>query len=109
MYCTKCGTQNSDGSRFCTACGASTELGAGGYAGGNPAAAGYTASGTAAPGKRLRRIIADKKIAGVCAGFAEYFDMDVTLVRLIWLALVLIPPAPGVIIYIVAWIILPKS
>jgi phage shock protein C len=109
MYCTKCGTQNSDGSRFCTACGASTETGAGGYAGGNPAAAGYTASGTAASGKRLRRIIADKKIAGVCAGFAEYFDMDVTLVRLIWLALVLIPPAPGVIIYIVAWIILPKS
>jgi len=54
-------------------------------------------------------VIADKKIAGVCAGFAEYFDMDVTLVRLIWMALVLIPPAPGLIIYIVAWIILPKG
>ena len=57
----------------------------------------------------MRRVMAGKKIGGVCAGFAEYFDMDVTLVRLIWAALVLIPPAPGVIIYIVAWIILPKD
>ena len=64
---------------------------------------------TAAPGKRLRRVMAEKKIAGVCAGFAEYFDMDVTLVRLIWVGLVLLPPAPGVIIYIVAWIILPRG
>ncbi len=102
MYCTKCGAQNSDGTRFCTACGASTEPAAeyGALPGG---------ATTSAPGKRLRRVMADKKIAGVCAGFAEYFDMDVTLVRLIWLAMVLIPPAPGVIIYIVAWIILPRS
>jgi phage shock protein C len=63
----------------------------------------------AAPPRRLRRVIADKKIAGVCAGFAEYFDMDVTLVRLIWVGLLLLPPSPGLIIYIVAWIILPKS
>jgi len=54
-------------------------------------------------------VIADKKIAGVCAGFAEYFDMDVTLVRLIWVGLLLLPPSPGLIIYIIAWIILPKS
>ena len=53
--------------------------------------------------------MSEKKIAGVCAGFAEYFDMDVTLVRLIWVGLVLLPPAPGLIIYFVAWIILPKG
>lgn len=79
---------------------------------------GYTASGTAsypassypvAPPRRLRRVMADKKIAGVCSGFAEYFDMDVTLVRLIWVGLVLLPPAPGLFIYFVAWIILPKG
>jgi phage shock protein C len=67
---------------------------------------GTTAS---APGKRLRRVMADKKVAGVCAGFAEYFDMDVTLVRLIWVGLFLLPPSPGLIIYIVAWIILPRD
>ena len=115
MYCTRCGGQNTEGSHYCTVCGASMSSGAAPDSGG-PTASGYsTAGGTAssfqaaATGRRLRRVIADKKIAGVCAGFAEYFDMDVTLVRLIWLALVLMPPAPGVIIYIVAWIILPKG
>jgi len=112
MYCTRCGTQNTDGSRFCTACGAFMETGLPPVS--QPMPSGFSPGGAAssypsAPGRRLRRVIADKKIAGVCAGFAEYFDMDVTLVRLIWMALVLIPPAPGLIIYIVAWIILPKG
>ena len=110
MYCTRCGAQNTDGSRFCTSCGASTAIGAapadtGGPGAGYPANAAYAA----APPKRLRRVMAEKKIAGVCAGFAEYFDMDVTLVRLIWVALFLLPPSPGLIIYVVAWIILPKA
>ena len=76
-----------------------------------PGASGFTQDATypSAPPKRLRRVLADKKIAGVCAGFAEYFEMDVTLVRLIWIALFLLPPSPGFIIYVVAWIILPKS
>ena len=83
----------------------------GGADSGNPAAAGYSTSGAtaSAPVKRLRRVMADKKIAGVCSGFAEYFDMDVTLVRLIWVGLFLLPPSPGLIIYIIAWIILPKN
>ena len=46
----------------------------------------------AAPPRRLRRIISQKKIAGVCAGFAEYFDTDLTLMRVIWVALLLLPP-----------------
>ncbi len=53
--------------------------------------------------------MANKKIAGVCVGFAEYFDMDVTLVRLIWVGLFLLPPSPGLIIYLVAWAILPRG
>jgi phage shock protein C len=106
MYCTRCGGQNTDGSRYCTVCGASLS---GDPAGTAPGAGYAPAYPAAAPGKRLRRVMAEKKIAGVCAGFAEYFDMDVTLVRLIWVGLVLLPPAPGVIIYIVAWIILPRG
>jgi phage shock protein PspC (stress-responsive transcriptional regulator) len=50
-----------------------------------------------------------KKIAGVCAGFAEYFDMDVTLMRLIWVGLLLMPPNIGIIGYIVACFVLPKE
>ena len=61
------------------------------------------------PRRRLRRIIAQKKIAGVCAGFAEYFDTDITLMRVIWVALLLLPPQLGLIAYIVAWVVLPKS
>jgi phage shock protein C len=70
----------------------------------NQAAAG---NGTAP--RRLRRIMSEKKIAGVCAGFAEYFEMDVTLMRVIWLALLLVPPNLGLIGYIVAWAVMPKS
>src|SRR5580704_76758 len=101
MYCTRCGGQNTDGSLYCTACGASLSTGAPGVDQNAASGPGYGASSAAppyqaaAPGKRLRRVMAEKKIAGVCAGFAEYFDMDVTLVRLIWVGLVLLPPAPG--------------
>ncbi len=35
--------------------------------------------------------------------------MDVTLVRLIWAGLALLPPSPGVIIYVIAWIVLPTT
>jgi phage shock protein C len=97
MFCTGCGTRLDDTARFCTNCGKSTVS-----PGAGPAAA------QAAPAKKLRRIIAEKKIAGVCAGFAEYFDMDVTLMRLIWVGLLLIPPNIGIVAYIIAWIVLPK-
>ncbi|WKV60159.1 PspC domain-containing protein [Riemerella anatipestifer] len=56
-----------------------------------------------------------KKIAGVCAGMAAYFGMDMTAMRLIWLALFLIlitlPGSPMlmVLVYVVFWIILPKA
>jgi len=97
MFCTACGTRLDDMARFCTSCGKSTVT----------QGAGSTAA-QAAPARKLRRIIAQKKIAGVCAGFAEYFDMDLTLMRLIWVGLLLIPPNIGIVAYIIAWIVLPK-
>jgi phage shock protein C len=67
-------------------------------------------SSAAATPRRLKRAMVAKKIAGVCAGFAEYFDMDVTLVRLIWAGVSLMSGiVPGVMVYIVAWIILPQG
>ena len=102
MYCTRCGTQNADDANFCTSCGASTIAGA-------PSPQSAPPYSDPPPPRRLRRVVADKKIAGVCAGFAEYFDLDVTVVRLIWVGLTLIPPAPGIIVYIIAWIVLPKD
>ena len=49
-----------------------------------------------------------KKIAGVCAGFAVYMDVDVTLVRILWL-LTAIFTGVGFIAYIIAWIAMPKE
>ena len=50
----------------------------------------------------------DKKIAGVCAGFARYFEVDVTLMRILWI-IVAFSTGIGFIGYIVAWIAMPKD
>ena len=49
-----------------------------------------------------------KRIAGVCAAFANHFDMNVTLIRLVWLLLVLFA-GTGILAYIVCWIVIPKE
>jgi phage shock protein C len=52
----------------------------------------------------------EAKIAGVCAGFARYFSLDVTLVRVLWVVLTVFPmPFFGLVSYIVAWIVMPKD
>lgn len=48
----------------------------------------------------------DKKLAGVCAGFADYFDIDVTIVRVLWVCSVLCLGF-GILPYIIFWLILP--
>jgi phage shock protein C len=101
MFCTQCGAQLNDSARFCTSCGKPADSSS---AGANPAGSTFAA----AP-RRLRRIMAQKKIAGVCAGFAEYFDTDLTLMRVIWVALLILPPNLGAIAYVVAWAVMPKS
>lgn len=59
--------------------------------------------------KRLVRSQADKRIAGVCGGLAEYFDMDPTIVRITWVILSIVCGAVifGVIAYLAAWFIIP--
>ncbi|OFL55104.1 PspC family transcriptional regulator [Streptococcus sp. HMSC073F11] len=50
----------------------------------------------------------DQKIAGVCAGVANYFDMDPTIVRVIWGVLAFCYGA-GIVAYIILWIIAPVA
>jgi phage shock protein PspC (stress-responsive transcriptional regulator) len=59
--------------------------------------------------RRLTRSLHDRRIAGVCGGFAEYFHVDSTVVRLIWAVLTVVPGCIilGLIAYFVAWIIMP--
>jgi len=58
--------------------------------------------------KRLYRSIRNRKIAGVCGGVGDYFDIDPTIIRLAWLAVIL-AGGGGLIAYIIAWIIVPKE
>jgi len=92
MFCTQCGTELAEKDRYCSQCAKPTGLGA-----------------PPQPERpRLVRDVRNKKIAGVCAGFARYLDVDVVLVRIIWLALAL-GAGVGFIAYLVAWIIMPKE
>jgi phage shock protein C len=59
--------------------------------------------------RRLIRPRSARKIAGVCAGFADYFNVDVTLVRLVWIVAGIAMFPLWEIAYIVAWIIVPEE
>ena len=58
--------------------------------------------------KQLMRSGHDKKIAGVCAGLADYFDIDPTLVRALWILFTLLGGS-GVLAYIILWVIMPEA
>ena len=59
--------------------------------------------------KKLTRS-ANKLLAGVCGGIAEYFDIDPTLVRILYAALTLFSAAfPGLILYIIMLLIMPEK
>lgn len=59
--------------------------------------------------KRLIRPKRGRKVAGVCQGLANYFAVDVTWVRIIWLFLLLPGGLPGLVPYIVFWIAMPSE
>ena len=97
MVCPKCSKEVADGSKFCYSCGAPLA--------GQAAAPG---AASAVPVKRLMRSSRDKKVGGVCAGLADYFDLDPTLVRIVWLLAVFFA-GTGFLIYIILWIALPLA
>jgi phage shock protein C len=96
MVCASCQKQIADGSNFCYNCGA------------QQSAAGATGAAPCPPRKRLVRSTTDKKIAGVAAGLADYFDLDPTIIRLVWLLAALFA-GTGILAYIILWIALPAG
>ena len=57
-------------------------------------------------GKRLYKSATDKKIAGVCGGIAEYFNVDSTLIRLAWVVFSALGGS-GLLAYIIAALVIP--
>src|SRR6202040_3272593 len=96
MTCPNCQKEIAEHSNFCYNCG--TRL----------VASAPTPGYCAPTPKRLARSSTDKKIAGVCGGLAEYFDLDPTLVRVLWLLVVLCGGA-GILAYLILWIALPVA
>jgi phage shock protein C len=96
MLCGQCQREIADYSNFCYFCGARQHR---------------APAGVPRASRRLMRSVVDSKIAGVCGGIAEYLEIDSTLVRLIWVLLVLmpVPLVPALIGYFVAWIVMPLA
>jgi phage shock protein PspC (stress-responsive transcriptional regulator) len=88
MYCNYCGKSIQDDANVCAYCG--------------------TRIGGVIARKRLVRPREGRKIGGVCLGVAEYFDLDVTIVRLVWLVGSVITVV-GVLSYPIAWIVMPEE
>ncbi len=88
MYCNYCGKVIQDDANVCAYCG--------------------TRVGSVLARKHLIRPRTGRKIAGVCAGVAEYFDLDVTLVRVVWLVASFMTGI-GLLAYPIAWIVMPEE
>ena len=58
--------------------------------------------------RKLYRSTSNRQVAGVCGGLAEYFNLDPTLIRVLFIVLAVLGGS-GVILYLAMWIIVPKQ
>ncbi|WMW21157.1 PspC domain-containing protein [Methanolobus mangrovi] len=58
---------------------------------------------------KLRRSRNDRMLAGVCAGLGEYLEVDPVVVRLLWAVGTFFSLGTGLLIYVLAWIIIPEE
>src|SRR5271163_2918517 len=90
MYCNACGKAIAEDGRYCSYCG--------------------NLVGIAPMPRRLMRSRSNRKIGGVCAGLAEYLELDTSLVRILWFFITLACGIfPGIVVYVLGWIIIPEE
>lgn len=92
MYCDACRQQMNPDARFCSHCGRPIQARAWGY---------YP--------ERLTRSRHCRMIAGVCGGFAQHYDWNPVLVRLVTVLLFFCTHGLMLILYIAAWVIMPNE
>ena len=51
----------------------------------------------------------DKKLCGVCSGIADYFELDPTLIRLLWIIFTLVSCSVGLIAYLICALVMPQE
>ena len=88
MYCNHCGKMIQDDAAVCAYCGIRV--------------------GASLARTKLVRPRLGRKVGGICLGFSEYFDVDVTLVRVVWLIAAFMA-CFGLLSYLVAWIVMPEE
>jgi phage shock protein PspC (stress-responsive transcriptional regulator) len=59
--------------------------------------------------KKLTRPMKDRRLAGVCVGIANYFNIDPTVVRVFWILLLLPGGVPGILLYLLCWFVIPEE
>jgi phage shock protein C len=89
MYCSHCGVQVAPHASYCPSCGG------------------------AQPGnlsnRRMSRPVVGRKVGGVCLAIANYLNTDVTLIRVIAVLAMLVPPFPAVLVYLICWLVIPSQ
>jgi phage shock protein C len=61
-------------------------------------------------GRKLYRSTSNRQLAGVCGGLAEYFNLDPTIVRLLFVLLALVTAIfPVLLVYLILWIVIPRA
>ena len=100
MFCTACGFSMNEEHRYCARCG-------------KPSADGQfqwnaVPQGPPQPPKRLERDMFNRRIAGVCSGFANYFNLDPTIMRLLWVGFTFATGVP-LLLYPICWIVMARN
>ena len=93
MFCARCGSSLGYEARFCSVCGA-------------PAAGGGVMSRTF---RHLERPRGRRLVAGVCAGIADHYRLELPWVRVAAVLLALFSSGAGVVAYVVFWIVMPEQ
>ena len=119
MVCSVCGSEISEGARFCSACGRAITPEPYGTAysqsvhsqsvQGEAAKIFDTARAYVTPSSRLIRPRQGRMIAGVCMGFARAYGWDVVVVRLVLCLALVFGAGIPLIAYLIAWVVMPEE